>query len=372
MEREQHIYEPAMHQSWRERWRRWRSGLQLRMTLSFVGATVLSLLLLEFIFGSVTLIFIQHQSLLNVMRVLLGFVASGLFWAIVAAPAGVLLGLLSTRGIIRRIRRLVNAPARFAEGDYSQRVPEATADEIGQLERQFNSVAQQLVASIAQQKLLVEQHARIKERARIEQEMQTARSIQRSLLPKEVPVLPGWQLVPFYQPAREVGGDFYDVLPLSEGRLGLVIGDVSGKGVPAALVMASTCTMLRVAAQEHSAPGEVLARVNDLLHSTIPARMFVTCFYEVLDPHSRCLRYANAGHNWPFRRSADGIAELKATGMPLGMLPGTRYDEHKELLGTHPGGPALIDDLRTELTSFTGPNWEQEDDITLVVLCRSS
>ena len=83
----------------------------------------------------------------------------------------------------------------------------------------------------------------------MEQEMQTARYIQRSLLPKEVPALPGWQLAPFYQPAREVGGDFYDVLPLSEGRLGLVIGDVSGKGVPAALVMASACTMLRVAAQ---------------------------------------------------------------------------------------------------------------------------
>src|SRR5437867_3156989 len=133
------------------------------MTLSFVGATVLSLLLLEFIFGSFTLIFIQHQSLLNIMRVLLGFVASGLFWALVAAPAGVLFGLLTTRSIIRRIGRLVDATARFAEGDYRQRVPEATADEIGQLERQFNSMTQQLVASIAQQKLLVEQHVRIEE-----------------------------------------------------------------------------------------------------------------------------------------------------------------------------------------------------------------
>jgi serine phosphatase RsbU (regulator of sigma subunit) len=339
------------------------------------------------------------------MRVLLGLVASGLFWAIVAAPAGVLLGILTTRSIIRRIRRLADATARFAGGDYSQRVPEATADEIGQLERQFNCMAQQLVESIAQQKLLVEQNARIEERARIEQEMQTARYIQRSLLPKEVPALPGWQLAPFYQPAREVGGDFYDFLLLSEGQLGLVIGDVSGKGVPAALVMASTCTLLRAAAQGNPAPGEVLARVNDLLHSTIPASMFVTCFYGLLDPHSGCMRYANAGHDWPFRRSEGGVVELKATGMPLGMLPGTRYDEYeetvepgdsilfysdglveahnaahamfglphlKELLGNHPGGTALIDDLRNELASFTGSNWEQEDDVTLVVLCRSS
>ena len=111
MEHEQHILEPAAHWRWRERWRRWWSGLQLRMTLSFVGATVLSLLLLEFIFGSFTLIFIQHQSLLNIMRVLLGFVASGLFWALVAAPAGVLFGLLTTRSIIRRIGRLVQATA---------------------------------------------------------------------------------------------------------------------------------------------------------------------------------------------------------------------------------------------------------------------
>jgi serine phosphatase RsbU (regulator of sigma subunit) len=381
------------------------------MTLSFMGATVLSLLLLEFVFCIFTLIVSQRQSLLTIMtngeifRVLLGFVASGLFWALVAAPAGVLLGLLTTRSILRRIGRLVHVTARLADGDYSQRVPETISDEIGQLERQFNTMAQQLVESIARQKLLVEQHVRIEERARMEQEMQTAGYIQRSLLPKEVPVLPGWQLVPFYQPAREVGGDFYDVLLLSDGRLGLVIGDVSGKGVPAALVMASTCTMLRAAAQGNPAPGEVLARVNELLHSTIPASMFVTCFYGVLDPHSGCMHYANAGHDWPFRHSKGGVAELKATGMPLGMLPRTSYDEHeeamesgdsvlfysdglveahnsahamfglphlKEFLGTHPGGTALIDDLHNELASFTGPNWEQEEDVTLVVLCRSS
>jgi serine phosphatase RsbU (regulator of sigma subunit) len=402
MEHEQQIVEPAAYPRWRERWRRWRSGLQVRMTLSFVVATVLSLLLLEFVFGSFTWIFIQHQPFL---RVLLNFVASGLFWALVAAPAGVLLGLLTTRGIILRMRRLGDATARFAEGDYSQRVPEAASDEIGQLERQFNTMAQQLVESIAQQKRLVEQQARIEERARIEQEMQTASYIQRSLLPKEIPALPGWQLAPFYQPAREVGGDFYDFLLLNDGRLGLVIGDVSGKGVPAALVMASTCTMLRAVAQGNPAPGEVLARVNELLHSTIPAGLFVTCFYGVLDPGTGCIRYANAGHDWPFRRSEGGIAELKATGMPLGLLPGTRYDEHeatvepgdsvlfysdgvveahnpahamfglprlKELLGTHPGGTALVDDLRSALTSFTGSNWEQEDDVTLVVLYRSS
>jgi hypothetical protein len=116
---EQNILEPAAHPQWRERWRRWRQRLQVRMTLSFVGATVLSLLLLEFVFVSITFILIQHQSILNIMRVLLSLVASGLFWALVAAPAGVLFGLLTTRSIIRRIGRLVDATARFADGDYA-------------------------------------------------------------------------------------------------------------------------------------------------------------------------------------------------------------------------------------------------------------
>jgi len=115
------------------------------MTLSFVGATVLSLLLLEFVFGSLTWIFSQRQSLLTIMtngeifRMLLGFVASGFFWALVAATAGVLLGFLTT-STSRRIRRLVDVPARCANSDYSQRVSETISDEIGQLERQLNTM----------------------------------------------------------------------------------------------------------------------------------------------------------------------------------------------------------------------------------------
>ena len=131
-------------------------------------------------------------------------------------------------------------------------------------------MAQQLVESIAQQKTLIEQQTRLEERACIEQELRTAQFIQRALLPKEVPPLPGWQVMPFYRPAREVGGDFYDFLPFEDGRLGIVIGDATDKGVSAALLMATTCTMLRTAALGSISPGEVLARVNDLLAATIP------------------------------------------------------------------------------------------------------
>src|SRR5213078_4031834 len=134
----------------------------------------------------------------------------------------------------------------------------------------------------------------VRERERIEQELRTARAIQHAFLPKDVPTLPGWRFAPYYQPAREVGGDFYDFLPFADGRLGLVIGDVSGKGIPAALVMTATRTMLRTAAQETASPSEVFARANELLYAEIPSKMFVTCFYAVLDTTNGLLIYANA------------------------------------------------------------------------------
>src|SRR5919202_86208 len=168
-----------------------------------------------------------------------------------------------------------------------------------------------------------------RERERIEQELQVARRIQQASLPKTTPTLEGWELSPYYQPAKEVGGDFYDFHLLSGGRLGLVVGDATGKGVPAALVMSTTCGMLRLAAQSpSSSPGEMLGRVNEALFPYIPANMFVTCFYSVLDPESGRLVYANAGHDLPYlRRSGDEAEELRARGMPLGLMLGMSYEE---------------------------------------------
>jgi serine phosphatase RsbU (regulator of sigma subunit) len=328
---------------------------------------------------------------------------TGLFWLVLLVPIGAIFGLLTTRGLVRRIHRLVSATGKFASGDYTQRVPTKKQDEIGLLERQFNTMAEQLVESIAQQKLLVEQQARQEERARIEQEMRTARVIQISLLPKELPTLPGWQIATYYQAAREVGGDLYDFLPFEDGRLGLVIGDVTDKGMPAALVMASARSMLRAAARATDSPGEVLARVNNLLSADIPAKMFVTCFYAILDPGSGRLRFANAGQDLPYCQRAGSAYELRATGMPLGLMPGMRYEEQevildqnenilfytdglveahnpgremfgfprlKSLLAEHTDGASLIDFLLNELKCFTGDEWEQEDDITILTLLR--
>ena len=248
----------------------------------------------------------------------------------------------------------------------------------------------------------------IRERERIEQELRVARSIQQASLPEEVPELEGWQISPFYQPAREVGGDFYDFHLLSEGRLGVVVGDATGKGVPAALVMSTTCGMLQLAARalESPSPGEVLDQVNETLLARIPSNMFVTCFYAILDPTSGSLTYANAGHDLPYLWHGADCEELRARGMPLGLMPKMGYEAKETVLdageavlfysdglveahdpeGEMFGFPrlqgliaehgkeerSLGDSLLEELYSFVGEGWEQEDDITLLTLRRSA
>src|ERR671921_3021344 len=246
----------------------------------------------------------------------------------------------------------------------------------------------------------------VRKRERVEHDLSVARSIQQASLPKEVPTLEGWQISPYYQPAREVGGDFYDFHLLPEGRLGLVVGDATGKGVPAALVMSTTCGMLRLAAQSHASPAEMLQGVNEVLFPNIPTNMFVTCFYAILDPNSGRLNYANAGHDLPYLQRNGEAEELRARGMPLGLMPGMRYEGKETILeagvstllysdglveahdpeGEMFGFPrlrALIAEraeeerplgevLLEELYSFTGEGWEQEDDITLLTLKRSA
>jgi predicted ester cyclase len=245
----------------------------------------------------------------------------------------------------------------------------------------------------------------IRERERVEQELRVARSIQQASLPEEVPTLAGWQITPYYRPAREVGGDFYDFHLLSDGRLGVVVGDATGKGVPAALVMSTTCGMLRLAAQSYSSPGQILQGVNEVLCPYIPANMFVTCFYAILDPESGLLRYANAGHDLPYLHHDGKAKELRARGMPLGLMPGMSYEEKEdslevgdgallytdglveahdpqremfgfprlqELVSEHGEEESLEEALLEELYSFVGEGWEQEDDITLVTLRRAA
>ena len=177
-------------------------------------------------------------------------------------------------------------------------------------------------------------------RERLEQELEVARLIQQNFLPKQLPQLAGWRVAAYYRPARTVGGDFYDFIELPDGLIGLVVGDVTDKGVPAAMVMAATRSVLRAAAQRLLEPGAVLRRVNETLCSEIPPNMFVTCLYGVLDPATGLLRYANAGHNLPIVHRAGVVSELRATGMPLGLMPGMDYDEKEATLA--PGSSVLL------------------------------
>src|SRR5215211_7209850 len=193
-------------------------------------------------------------------------------------------------------------------------------------ERSLGTVAQTLM----EQRLVQESM----ERERIEQELKVARSIQQASLPKEVPTLEGWQITPYYQPAREVGGDFYDFFELEDGLVGVVVGDATGKGIPAALVAEATSNMLRAVAQAFGSvsPGEVLARVNETLLARIPQNMFVTSFYAILDPQKCTLSYANAGHNLPYLWHGGAAEELRARGMPLGLMAGMGYEEKETTL----------------------------------------
>jgi serine phosphatase RsbU (regulator of sigma subunit)/predicted ester cyclase len=247
--------------------------------------------------------------------------------------------------------------------------------------------------------------AEAQERERIEHELQVARQIQQELLPEATPELDGWQIAAYYGPAREVGGDFYDFLGFPDGRLGLVVGDATGHGMPAALVMATTRGMLRAVVQSVESPGEVLARVNEALVADVPPSTFVTCFYGILEPKSGHLVYANAGHDLPYLWHGGAAEELRARGMPLGLMPGMGYEEkeitlkrgegvlfysdglveahdpHYEMFGfprlrallaDHGEERSLVEFLMEELSSFTGQSWEQEDDITLMTLQRSA
>ena len=271
--------------------------------------------------------------------------------------------------------------------------------------RLLNSLAGYAAPAMRVGQLVRQQQAEARQRERIDQELKIAQIIQQQFLPKSLPDLPSWHVAAFYRPARTVGGDFYDFIPLPDGRVMFVVGDVTDKGVPAALVMASTHALLRAAAPRLISPGKVLGHVNEMLCVDIPAHMFVTCLALVLDPVSGQIEFANAGHDVPYVRTRNGVQELRARGMPLGLMPGMDYEEKSfqfepgdcallhsdglaeahapdremfgfprvsELVGKGPSGEALIDLCLTELGNFTGPDHEQEDDITLVSLQRSS
>jgi serine phosphatase RsbU (regulator of sigma subunit) len=256
--------------------------------------------------------------------------------------------------------------------------------------------------------------AQIIAQEKLEYELSMARQIQQALLPEELPRLAGWDLSAYWQPARAVSGDFYDFIPLTERHLAIVVADVTDKGVPAALVMAVTRSVIRAVSKAACtssgcvSPGSLLEQINEVLCPDMPMSMFVTCLLAVLDVETGTLVFANAGHPPFYHSNHQGISQLRARGIPLGLICGTSYQELQVQLAegdsllmfsdglteAHDAtddmfgferiqdglaqlnqmppvsADGIIHGMLERLAAFIGPATEQEDDVTLVSIRR--
>jgi sigma-B regulation protein RsbU (phosphoserine phosphatase) len=205
----------------------------------------------------------------------------------------------------------------------------------------FTEADLELLTAIASSAAIAIENARLYqvavEKGRMERELQMAREVQSSLLPQETPQVPGWEFAARWQPAREVAGDYYDFIPLDDGQLGLVIADVSDKGMPAALFMACTRSVVRASLSRAASPAEAMAHANRLICADAGSGMFVTLFYALLDPATAEMTYVNAGHNPPlfYRADQDQLTILTRTGMALGVLEDSPFEQR--VLHLNPG-----------------------------------
>jgi serine phosphatase RsbU (regulator of sigma subunit)/anti-sigma regulatory factor (Ser/Thr protein kinase) len=288
----------------------------------------------------------------------------------------------------------------IASGDYSVKIDLNTQDEFGQLASIFNQMTNQIRDS---QKGLMEQE-------RMQKEMQVAQEIQHTLLPAQFPEVKGYEIGAMYRAAKEVGGDYYDFFWVDPTTLGIVVADVSGKGVPGSLVMTMIRTAMRLEARNNKSAAEVLSRVNQHVTSDMKHGMFVTMCYIILDSINRVINFSSAGHN-PiilYRRKTQGIYFLKPQGFPVGLdLPEDNVFEktlslqkvsleqgdmlviytdgiteamnvNKQQFGeerliatikenSHLNPKEFIDELNRRISEFT-QGAEQHDDITVVVI----
>jgi serine phosphatase RsbU (regulator of sigma subunit) len=212
---------------------------------------------------------------------------------------------------------------------------------------------EQLRAKISQ---LEAAQVELAKKERLERELELARQVQQSLLPKTFPEIPGFRFAAHNEPARQVGGDFYDLFPLSSGRFGVAIGDVSDKGLPAALYMALTRSLLLAEARREQSPRAVLTSVNQLLLALSQPSMFVTIFYGVIDPASRRLTYARAGHDRPAILRDERVQLLVGQGAALGILEEQDLHLSEEQLELFPGDRLVL--YTDGLTDALSPHGE--------------
>jgi serine phosphatase RsbU (regulator of sigma subunit)/anti-sigma regulatory factor (Ser/Thr protein kinase)/transposase len=324
--------------------------------------------------------------------------------ALIIAAVGLVAGMLSVYFLaiyfVKPIQQLTEGVRRIGAGDLDTTIPVDGDDEFGQIARAFNEMTVKFKRS---------QESRV-EQERLQKEMQVAQEIQHALLPSSFPEIEGYDLATIYQAAKDVGGDYFDFVWIDERTLGIVVADVSGKGVPGSLVMTMIRTAIRLESRGNKSAVDILKRVNDFVSEDVKRGMFVTIFFVVLDAEQRKISFASAGHNPVilYRARDRKTYFLNPKGIPLGMhLPegiefGGRLEadsislQKDDLLIIYTDGVteamnpkreqfgmerflAFIKDnahlttddfvaaLQKELGKFTG-NAAQNDDITLVAI----
>ncbi|MFO7769080.1 MAG: SpoIIE family protein phosphatase, partial [bacterium] len=256
--------------------------------------------------------------------------------------AAVFLGFRITSGITSAVKKLHAGTRRLAEGELDTRIVVPNEDEFGDLALSFNQMARAVKRG----------RAEAVERERLERELETARAIQERLLPRDLPELQGFELAAISLPSRQVGGDYFDFVELEDGLVGVAVGDVSGKGIPAALLMANLQAALQGQAIHPSSVGQVVARVNDLIVRSSEVHMFATFFYGVLDRTTGRFTYSNAGHNPPKLLRSDGRLDLlDEGGLVLGVMSAESYGEGSTVL--EPGDVLVL--YSDGITEAEGP-----------------
>lgn len=313
-----------------------------------------------------------------------------------------LISFISARSITKPIQKLTQSAKKIGEGNLEYKVKINTGDEIENLANSFNKMTDDLKQNIE------ELRRTTAEKERILQELEIARRIQQSFIPEACPILKDMEFAATTMPAKEVGGDFYDFIPISKDKLGLVIADVSGKGVPAALFMALTRALIRANAVRNPTTANAIKQTNELILENAKQGMFVTLFYAILDKEKKTFNYVNAGHNPPIllKKSTDDIILLEAKGIALGVLEDIELEEKEielesgDMIVLYTDGIIdaindqekefgeemllnlisenytmsaldLINKIKHEVIAFTGDQ-PQFDDFTLVILKVSS
>jgi len=239
---------------------------------------------------------------------------------VVVYAVALVLGLLLARSITRGVHALSVGTQRLRQGDFDHQIHIRSRDQLGELAESFNLMSRGI------QQLMVEQG----EKERLEEELRIARQIQMSLLPAQgVAGLPGVRVAALCLPAAEVGGDYYDLLPLGETRMGVLVADVSGKGTSAALYMAELKGLVLSLSRIYESPAKLLSEANRILAAHMDSRSFVTMTYAVVDTAARRMRYARAGHNplIHFQARTGLTRVLTPAGLGLGLDPGDRFDQ---------------------------------------------